>query len=75
MRAIRPSGLHGTTDRAIIIARKQLVDAMLSVQDGGVAPGTGEGTYKLRAYEMTMSEDAVWIDEMGQQLYEMAGAR
>lgn len=65
----------GTTDRAIIIARKQLVDAMRSVQDGGAAPGTGESTYKLRAYEMTMPDDAVWIDEMSQHLYEMAGSR
>jgi phthalate 4,5-dioxygenase len=63
----------GTTDRAIIVARKQLVEAIRVVQDGGAAPGTGANTHKLRAYETTMADDAPWVEMMSSNLYEMAG--
>jgi phthalate 4,5-dioxygenase oxygenase subunit len=62
----------GTTDRAIIVARKQLVDAIRVVRDGGAAPGTDTNTHRLRAYETTMADDASWVEMMSSNLYEMA---
>ena len=64
----------GTTDRAIILARKRLIDAIKTVQDGGDAPGSGPSVSGLRAYETTMPDDTVWLDAMSPELYEMAGA-
>jgi len=54
----------GTTDRAIIAARRILLRAIRTVEDGGDPPGLGEGVLRLTAGEKIIAKDANWFDEM-----------
>jgi hypothetical protein len=54
----------GTTDRAIIHARRTLMKAVKLVQDGGDPPGLGETYYGLRAYETVLPKGTYWYDEI-----------
>ena len=48
-------------------------DAIRTVEDGGEAPGSGSGTFTLRAIEKVLPEDTSWLEDMSAELYEMAG--
>jgi hypothetical protein len=52
----------GTTDRAIIHARRTLLKAVKIVQDGGDPPGLGQTYYGLRAYETVLPKGLYWYD-------------
>ena len=52
----------GTTDRAIIHARRTLLKAIRTVQDGGEPPGVAPSYYGLRAYETVLPKGVYWYD-------------
>jgi len=55
----------GTTDMAIIQARRQLVEAVKTVQQGGDPPGLSPSTYsRLRAFETVLPKDVPWFKAM-----------
>jgi phthalate 4,5-dioxygenase len=59
----------GTTDMAIIQARRQLLDAVKTVQQGGDPPGLSPSTYaRLRAYETVLPKDKHWFKAMEPKL-------
>jgi hypothetical protein len=60
----------GTTDRAIINARRALLAAVKAVQDGGDPPGVAPSYYGLHGYEVVLPKDAYWYDAMHDLLYQ-----
>ena len=50
----------GTTDRAIIVARKLLLQAARTVEDGGDPPGSHDEYYGLRAIDRVLPMDEPW---------------
>ena len=52
----------GTTDRAIIHARRTLLKAIRTVQDGGDPPGVAPTYYGLRAYETVLPKGVYWYE-------------
>jgi hypothetical protein len=59
----------GTTDRAIITARRMLLKAIQTVQDGGDPPGVSPSFYKIRADERVIPADSYWFEEMKDTLF------
>ena len=59
----------GQTDRAIIVARKQLLRALQTVQDGGTPPGTGTSYYNIRAMEEILLDDVMGRDALLERMY------
>ena len=64
----------GTTDRAIIHARRSLLKAVKTVQDGGEPPGVAPTYYKLRAYETVLPKGVHWFEALKEKLF-MRGPR
>jgi hypothetical protein len=60
----------GTTDRAIINARRALLNAIKTVQDGGDPPGVAATYYKLRAHETVLPKDKHWFEALQTELYQ-----
>jgi phenylpropionate dioxygenase-like ring-hydroxylating dioxygenase large terminal subunit len=60
----------GTTDRAIINARRALLTAIKTVQDGGDPPGVGTSYYGCHAYEMVVPSGTHWWDALKPHLYQ-----
>jgi hypothetical protein len=58
----------GTTDRAIIQARRALLKALKTVQQGGDPPGLEPTYYRLRAYETILPKETYWFDAMQDKL-------
>ena len=58
----------GTTDRAIIHARRALLQAVKTVQKGGDPPGVAPSYYRLRAHEGVYSKDVHWFEAMESKL-------
>jgi hypothetical protein len=54
----------GTTDRAIITARRMLLKAIATVEEGGNPPGVGASYYDLRPGERVIAKQASWLEEM-----------
>jgi phenylpropionate dioxygenase-like ring-hydroxylating dioxygenase large terminal subunit len=54
----------GTTDRAIINARRTLLKAVKTVQDGGEPPGVAPTYYKLRSVETVLPKGVNWFEAM-----------
>jgi phenylpropionate dioxygenase-like ring-hydroxylating dioxygenase large terminal subunit len=59
----------GTTDRAIITARRLLLQAVEQFQAGGDPPGLN-GYYKLRAIERVIGQDENWLEAMRPGLFQ-----
>jgi phenylpropionate dioxygenase-like ring-hydroxylating dioxygenase large terminal subunit len=59
----------GTTDRAIINARRTLLKAVKTVQDGGEPPGIAPTYYKLRSVETVLPSDVNWFEGMKAWLF------
>jgi phthalate 4,5-dioxygenase len=59
----------GTTDRAIIMARRTLLEAVKQVEAGGDPPGLSNIYYRLRAIEQVIGEDETWWEAMRPGLY------
>ncbi|HEX5140293.1 MAG TPA: Rieske 2Fe-2S domain-containing protein, partial [Dehalococcoidia bacterium] len=60
----------GTTDRAIIMSRRLLLQAVKHVQAGGDPPGLGESYYRLRAVEQVIGPDENWLEAMRPRLFQ-----
>jgi hypothetical protein len=54
----------GTTDRAIIHARRSLMAAIKTVQDGGDPPGVAPTYYRLRAFESIVPKTTHWFEAL-----------
>jgi phenylpropionate dioxygenase-like ring-hydroxylating dioxygenase large terminal subunit len=65
----------GTTDRAIINARRTLLKAIKTVQDGGDPPGASPTYYKLRSIEKVLPKDVSWFDAMKAELFQLEEPR
>src|SRR5262249_17167789 len=52
----------GTTDLAIIQARRILLNAVKTVQEGGDPPGLDPTFYNLRAHEGVLPKDVHWFE-------------
>ncbi|MEX2598143.1 MAG: phthalate 4,5-dioxygenase, partial [Dehalococcoidia bacterium] len=50
----------GTSDRAIIAARKLLLQAVKTIEDGGSPPGTGTQFYHIRAIDRIVPAEQRW---------------
>jgi nitrite reductase/ring-hydroxylating ferredoxin subunit len=61
----------GTTDRAIINARRTLLKAVKMVQDGGNPPGVSPTYYRLRAIERVLPAELHWFDAMKSDVYQL----
>jgi phenylpropionate dioxygenase-like ring-hydroxylating dioxygenase large terminal subunit len=62
----------GTTDRAIINARRSLLKAVKVVQDGGDPPGVAPTYYTLRAYDTVLPQGVHWLEAIKYQIYQLA---
>ena len=62
----------GTTDRAIIMARKILLNAVRVVEDGGTPPGLGPNVHQLRPIEKVLPRDTAWRNVLWAELYDGA---
>jgi hypothetical protein len=60
----------GTTDRAIIMSRRLLLQAVKHVQAGGDPPVLGESYYRLRAVEQVIGPDENWLEAMRPRLFQ-----
>jgi len=70
----------GSIDRAIIATRKLLLQAVKTVDDGGVPAGANDSYYRVRAIEKVLPAGTSWWDAMrgeilGEREPEPAGAR
>ena len=63
----------GTTDRAIIMARRLLLQALNKVEAGGDPPGIA-GYEKLRAVEQIVVPGENWLDVMAPGLFQTPNA-
>jgi phthalate 4,5-dioxygenase oxygenase subunit len=59
----------GTTDRAIIMARRMLLQAVNDVQADCDPPGLTDNYYRLRAIEQVIGQDENWWEAMRPGLY------
>jgi hypothetical protein len=59
----------GSTDRAIILLRRILLDAITTVQQSGTPPGVDPATHaNIRATDVILPKDARWQEEAGPAL-------
>jgi phthalate 4,5-dioxygenase oxygenase subunit len=63
----------GTSDRAIIMARRMLLQATATVADGGDPPGLGSSYYKVRSIEHVLPADVQWHEHLASELFDGAG--
>jgi hypothetical protein len=61
----------GTTDRAIIAARRFLLQAVDSVAAGDDPPGVADTYYKLRAIEKVLPKGTHWFEAMKGELFQI----
>jgi phenylpropionate dioxygenase-like ring-hydroxylating dioxygenase large terminal subunit len=59
----------GPADRAIIAARRLLLQAMRTVEEGGDPLGVGPSYYQVRAMEGVYRRAAQWMAELKTQMY------
>ena len=59
----------GPADRAIIVCRKLLADAVSTVADGGEPPGIAPTYYTIRAIDAVVPADRDWRDEILDAMY------
>ena len=59
----------GPADRAIITARRLLLDAARTVEDGGKPLGADESYYGIRAIERVFSREVPWRDVLLPEMY------
>jgi phthalate 4,5-dioxygenase oxygenase subunit len=61
----------GTTDRAIIAARRFLMQAVEAAARGEEPPGVAPTYYKLRAIEKVLPKDVHWFEAMKGELFQL----
>jgi phenylpropionate dioxygenase-like ring-hydroxylating dioxygenase large terminal subunit len=57
------------SDRAVVAARRLLLQATRTVADGGDPPGTGAGYYRARAIEGVIPDGVKWQDALLPKMY------
>jgi len=57
------------TDRAVVAARRLLLQAAKTVADGGDPPALGESYYRVRAIEKTLPTEVSWRDGMLREMH------
>jgi hypothetical protein len=62
----------GTSDRAIITARKMLLEAIRVVEDGGVPAGVRDTYRNVRAVEKVLPKGTDWFEGLRTEAYESA---
>jgi phthalate 4,5-dioxygenase oxygenase subunit len=62
----------GTSDRAIITARKMLLEAIRVVEDGGVPAGVRDTYRNVRAVEKVLPKGSDWFEGLRTEAYESA---
>ena len=55
------------------MARRLLVQAVKTVEDGGNTPGVAPTYYGIRAIEKVLPSDVRWQDALHEELFEGAG--
>jgi len=65
----RPREHLGQTDQAIIMARKILLAAIRTVQDGGSPPGVDDSYYHLRGIEEVLPGDAKGLEVLADKMF------
>lgn len=65
----RSKEMLARTDKSIIAARKLILDAAKTVEDGGSPLGTDDSYYDICAIERVLPEDAHWLDTLKGQMY------
>ncbi len=60
----------GTTDRAIIAARRYLLQAVKAVQQGEDPPGVAPSYYNLRSIEKVLPKQADWFETLRPELFQ-----
>jgi phthalate 4,5-dioxygenase oxygenase subunit len=61
----------GTADRAIITSRRQLLQAVRSVQEGNDPPGVAPTYYKLRSIEKVLPKGSNWLEAMAPYIFQL----
>ena len=59
----------GTTDKAVMAARRLLIQAAHAVEDGGDPPGTGASYYNVRAIERVLPQGSDWRAALHPEIY------
>jgi hypothetical protein len=59
----------GPADRAIIVTRQQLMQAIKTYRDGGVPPGLEDSYYTVRAAEAVIPNDVDWKETLLPEMY------
>ena len=59
----------GPADRAIIVARRLLLQAIKTVSEGGNPPGTDTSYYQARAIERILPQGVAWRDALLPEMY------
>jgi phthalate 4,5-dioxygenase len=62
----------GPADRAIIVTRRLLLQAVKTVEDGGDPPGVGTSYYPARAVERILPKGVAWRDALLPEMYPRA---
>jgi nitrite reductase/ring-hydroxylating ferredoxin subunit len=62
----------GPADKAVITARRLLLDAVRTVQNGGDPPGLGPSYHTIRAIERLLPPDVSWREELAAELWRQA---
>ncbi len=65
----RSKELLSQTDKAIVAARRLLLDAVKTVEDGGNALGADDSYYDIRAIERVLPMDTNWLEALKDQMY------
>ena len=62
----------GQADRAVIVTRKLLLDAIKTVADGGSPPGAGDSYYAARAIQDILPKETDWREALLPTMYSTA---
>jgi len=59
----------GSSDKAVIAARRLLIQATRKVKEDDSLPGIGPAYYRIRAIDKILPTDAQWFDELKGEIY------
>jgi hypothetical protein len=65
----------GPADRAIIVMRQLLLDAVRTVREGGDPPGVGDSYYEIRAIEKILPLAESWRASIIPEMYPNSAGR
>lgn len=65
----RSKEMLSQTDKAIVAARRLLLDATKTVEDGGNPLGADDSYYDIRAIERVLPPDTQWLEALKDQMY------